>query len=185
MIPILKIIFYKKGKSMNNLWKGFATGLVAIFLLCSKGYAEESWGEWQHKGKRHQEMDFSKIGKDLNLSPEQENKLKENREAHRGQMKSLYTQIKAKREEIRTELEKEQFDENKIRQIHTELKGLRSQAEDMRLNAILEVRKILTAEQFAKFSELRKQFKKDRWEKGNESSGGSIKGKIKNIEEDK
>jgi Spy/CpxP family protein refolding chaperone len=170
---------------MNNILKQtLAASAISAFLFCSAVYAEEGAGKWQHEGKMHHEMDFSKMGKDLNLSPEQENKLKENREAHRAQMESLYSQIKTKREEIRTELGKAEFDENKIRQIHAELKDLRSQAEDMRLNAIIEVRKILTVEQFNKFNELRKQFKKERWGDENGSLGGRINGQMKEDKEE-
>ncbi|MDR4497721.1 MAG: hypothetical protein MRK02_07375 [Candidatus Scalindua sp.] len=47
----------------------------------------------------------------------------------------------------------------KINKIHSELKGLYSQKADHRLKGIIEVRKMLTSEQFKRFCELRKDIR--------------------------
>ena len=96
--------------------------------------------------------------KDLGLSQEQQNKLNTQREQRHEQMQALRQKIKTKREEIRQEIEKEDFDVAKVKDIHAELKNLKLQAEDARLQGILEVRAILTPEQFKKFMN-----KKDEW----------------------
>ncbi len=97
------------------------------------------------------------VFKQLELSPEQEKQLSTHRAEHREQGKAIYKNIKTKREEIREELQKQDFDMKKIKKIHSELKSVYSRKADHRLEGILEVRKILTTEQFAKFMELRKE----------------------------
>ena len=78
----------------------------------------------------------------------------------------LLLQRHKKREQIKEELQRADFDSNKVKQIHNELKSLKFQAEDHRLDGILEVRTILTPEQFNKFMELKKN-RKDHKKEGN------------------
>ena len=141
------------------------TGIVTSFLFLSavNGYSDESWGqrgrgrEGKFQGKWQKRAED--IHKQLNLTPEQDKQLKEHREKHRSAMKVLYQQIKAKREQIRAELQKPNFDINEVKRIHNELKSLQAQIDDYRLDGILEVRQILTPEQFAKFISLTERHK--------------------------
>ena len=87
----------------------------------------------------------------LNLTEDQRKQLKANKEQQRAQMKSNIQQMKAQREALHQELMKPQLDMDKINAIQTQLKANMAQMADSRLNSILEVRKILTPEQFAKF----------------------------------
>ena len=89
--------------------------------------------------------------KDLNLSQDQKKLLEENKKSRREEMKSLFSQMKEKREAIRNELQKDELNIGKITQINNELKILSAQMLDRKLEGILEVRKILTPEQFKKF----------------------------------
>ena len=125
--------------------------LSLVFLLDVQVYAA---GE-RYKGKEKREHKISEIRKQLALTPDQETQLKNHREKHRSQMETLHQQIKTRKEQIREELQKEDFDLNKVKQIHSELKSLKDQMEDHRLDRILQVRQILTPEQFNKFKELK------------------------------
>lgn len=87
----------------------------------------------------------------LNLTNEQKKLLEENRNKQRGQKKLLFEQMGEKTALIRQELQKDELNMDKIHQINTELKNLQAQILDERLEGILEVRKILTPEQFKKF----------------------------------
>ena len=89
--------------------------------------------------------------RDLNLSEDQKKLLEENKKARREEMRSLFSQMKEKREAIRNELQRDELNIGKITQINDELKILSAQMLDHRLEGILEVRKILTPEQFKKF----------------------------------
>ena len=96
------------------------------------------------------------VFKQLDLSPEQEEQLQAHRNNHRGQGREFRESLRAKKEAIRNELQNEELNMEEIYKIHNELKGLLSNKADHRLEGILEVRKILTAEQFRKFCELKK-----------------------------
>ena len=55
--------------------------------------------------------------------------------------------------------QKDAIDEGKVRSIHDQIKLIKSQMEDHRLEGILEIRQILTAEQYKKFQETMKRHK--------------------------
>ena len=148
--------------------------MAAVLLMGSRlvfmpnAHAHEDEKEYQG-GEKHERMVHHKqdFYKKLGVSEEQQNQLKNHREKQRAQMEALAGQIKAKREEIRQEIEKKDYDAARVRQIHGELKALKNQAEDARLEGILQVRQILTPEQFQKFMELKKEgHGKIKWEKG-------------------
>lgn len=89
--------------------------------------------------------------KELSLTDEQKKLLEENKEKNRAQVKALFQQMKDKRTLLSQELQKPTLDMEKIQQINNDMKTLDSQMSDLRLEGILEVRKILTPEQFGKF----------------------------------
>ncbi|MBI4396110.1 MAG: Spy/CpxP family protein refolding chaperone [Elusimicrobia bacterium] len=101
------------------------------------------------------------VHQQLNLTPEQEKKLEEHRRTHREQAKALHEEQKQKREALRQELEKPELDMAKVKALHDEMKGVHDKLADHRLDGILEVRQVLTPEQFKKFQELTR----DHWEK--------------------
>ncbi len=89
------------------------------------------------------------------------------RNKHREQSKEFWKSIKAKKEEFRNELQKQELNMEKVNEIHSDLKALRSKKSDHRLKGMLEVRKILTPEQFVKFCELKKDLhSKKKWKEG-------------------
>ncbi len=106
----------------------------------------------QEKGvKCKMETGRQGIYKDLNLSDEQNKALEENKNKHRDGMKALFGEVKEKKASIRGELQKGELDMAKITQLNNDLKKLEAQMLDRKLEGILEVRKILTPEQFKKF----------------------------------
>jgi len=110
--------------------------------------------------KREMKEKFkAKMKEALGISDEQQQKLEEHRKAHRKQGKQYYGSIKDLKKQLKAELEKLDFDIAKVRGIHGEMKSLKIQMADQRLEGILQVREILTAEQFKKFSELKEQHK--------------------------
>jgi len=143
-------------------------GIIMSFLAGSavRGYPYEgSGGEGKWRKERWEE-NADRVHKKLNLTPEQENQLKAHRESHRKQMQTLREQLKAKRDQIRAELQKSDFNIEEVQKTHGELKALKSQVEDLRLQGILEVREILTPEQFNKFNEMKNDGKMKQNKKG-------------------
>lgn len=131
---------------------------IGVALLTSNVYAQTPGdsppGHETRKEKIKARM--LEIFKQLDLSAEQQKQLEAHRNKHRGQSKEIRKNIKAKKEEIRNELQKQDLNMEKVYEIHSELKALRSERADHRLKGILGVRKILTIEQFVKFRELKK-----------------------------
>lgn len=133
-------------------------GITGVMLLSSNAYSQTG-GDYS---ARHEEMrekmkaTMVEIFKQLALSPEQEVQLEVHRNKHREQVGEFHKKLKAKKEEITNELQRKELDIEKIYKIHSEMKYLLSEKADRRLEGILGVRKILTAEQFSKFCELKK-----------------------------
>ena len=129
--------------------------IVAAFILSAPvvyandgaACAKDEKGWTKEKDARQQEL-----YKDLNLTDAQKKSLEENKAKHKDQMKALFTEMKEKRLLIQKELKKETLDMEKINQLNNDLKKLQAQMLDYRLERILEVRKILTPEQFKKFT---------------------------------
>ena len=143
--------------------------IAALAISPPAGYASSSDDSRPQEGKAQDgkmEAGRQELYKDLNLSDAQKKLLGENKRKHREEMKSLFSQMKEKREAIRRELQKNELSIGKIAQINNELKILDAQMLDHKLEGILEVRKILTPEQFRKFmtkmSQRQERFKEKR-----------------------
>jgi len=111
---------------------------------------------------------FGKFKKELGLSEEQAKKLKEHRQQHQEQGKVLRENARTAKEALRAELEKPNFSESTAKSPQARMKDAHDKLADHRLQGILDVRKILTPEQFAKFQELTKERRGDRKERREE-----------------
>lgn len=121
--------------------------------------------------KREMKEQFKdRMKEELGLSDEQQQKIEEQRNSHFELATQNYEIIKNLKDQLQAELEKPELDEPKIRSIHDQLKALKNKMADLRLEGILEVRKILTAEQFKMFHELRGRHK-GKWGGEHKESG--------------
>lgn len=127
-------------------------GVPFVFAQGGHHWDDEKTGE---KGKTH----FEKMYEDLNITAEQKTQLEANRASHRDAARKLREKTQAKREELKQELSKAEFNEAKIKAIHNELKTLLNEMEDSRLAGIVAVKKILTPEQFSKLQKKMEGFK--------------------------
>lgn len=111
-------------------------------------------GDGRHDKELMKKMDAQakEIFKDLGLSAEQTKMLEDNKSKHREEMKASFEAMRAKEALLRDELQRESLDIGKITQINNELKDIQLKMTDQKLAGILEVRKILTPEQFRKFN---------------------------------
>ncbi len=136
----------------------YSLGIVAVMLLSTNVYSQPQGDSFNRSDEMRKKMKAKmlEVFKQLDLSPEQEKQLNIHRKRHREQGKEIHTSIRAKREAMKEELQKQALDMEKINKIHSEMKSMHSKKADHRLEGILEVRKILTTEQFVKFMELRK-----------------------------
>lgn len=130
-----------------NMWKFNIIAFIIIAAVISSPpiVSAASYDKSSVETRRQE------LYKDLNLSEAQKKSLDENRKNRREEMRSIFSQMKEKREAVRNELQKDELNIGKITQINNELKILSAQMLDRKLDGILEVRKILTPGQFRKF----------------------------------
>ena len=141
---------------LKRLWHHISPRRRAQFgLLLVLMYARQSYADSQAEKPftKKWEARRNELYKDLNLSQEQKKMLEENKNKHKEEMKALFNAMKEMRTSMRQELQKEKLDMAKIGEINNEMKRLEAQMSDQRLAGILEVRKILSPEQFKKFME--------------------------------
>jgi Spy/CpxP family protein refolding chaperone len=142
---------------------------VAGSLLAAPMAHANEWGgagkegkgkEWKEK----REKKMQEVYGQLNLTEEQKTQLKANKEKSRDAGKALFEQMKSSHEALNQELMQPELNMDKVTQIHSQLKALQTQMADNRLNSILEVRKILSHDQFVKFLSMMKERKHDKQE---------------------
>ncbi|MFA5144273.1 MAG: periplasmic heavy metal sensor [Candidatus Omnitrophota bacterium] len=139
-----------------NTGKIIALLVTAVFILSSGAGYVYAGGKEEECGKAFKarmEERIEKIYKEINVTAEQRKKLEENKNKIHEDAKALHDRIKAKRDVIRAELQKTELNMAKITQTNNELKVLEVMMMDQRLAGILAVRKILSPEQFRKFSQ--------------------------------
>jgi len=106
-----------------------------------------------------------KIFKELNLTAQQKDKLKQNRKAQQEKMKGLRTQLMEKQAELRDKSIAPDASRASVEPITTELKALQAKMIDCRTDGIFAVKEILTPEQYAKFQEKMKEKTENRKER--------------------
>lgn len=116
----------------------------------------EKKGMWKKGGERA----FGHGLEGLGLTEEQQKKIDDHRNSAMEEAKMLMEQIRLKKEAIGAELQKETLDMDKITALQSEMKTLMAQKEDHRLKGILEMRSILTQEQFQKLQEKGKMYRR-------------------------
>lgn len=109
------------------------------------------------KGDWHQAKEARMMAEVLNLTEDQQNQLKDIKQKQRDARKSAFEQLKANKTAFESEIVKATPDMTKITDLQTQLKTLQSQMVDDHLNSILEIKKLMTPEQFAGYMALEKE----------------------------
>lgn len=142
----------KKEITMKTSKLNILLCLVATMVL-SCGAIAYAADENEAQEKKEMLAKHEEFFKELGLSEEQQKTLKDNKKKNREEMKTAFQAMKEKRELMRNELQKETLDMNKINGLNEDLKKLQNKMADQKLSGILEVRKVLSPEQFKKFME--------------------------------
>ena len=153
-----------------------AMSVAVVMLTAGLVYAETEQGAKQsgegQRGKQWQEQK-EKIAKDLNLTPEQQQKLEANRKSQRETMNNLHKALKEKQDKLQELLKNANVTRSSVNPLVSEIKSIQDQLVEARVNAIFAVKAILTPEQFAKLQQRSEQHQennkthKDNWrEKG-------------------
>ncbi len=139
--------------------------LFAGLLFSGVSYAQPGDHKDDPKGSEKMEAKHEGFFKELNFNEDQKKALKANKEKHRQDTKAVFEDMHAKMKLMREELQKDHLDMGKVNQIQADLKATQAKMMDQRLEHILEVRKILTPEQFKQFSQKMEEHRGQRREK--------------------
>ena len=99
------------------------------------------------KCAKMEEKRFDKMAKELNLTDTQKQQVKTHKEKHWTAMKDIFKQLKEKREALLQELQKPDSDKTKIDALKNDLKELNAKRIDAMVEAVSEMKQILTPEQ--------------------------------------
>ena len=144
----------------------FAVAAGAVLLPTPNAKANFFMGkghEPSEERKAQMETRMEKFYGQLGLSEEQKKLLAENKRKHKESKRALHNEMRSAMEALGEEFKKEPLDLARLNASHAQIKELRSRMSDERFHAILEVRKILTKEQFEKFINLLKADQDQRW----------------------
>lgn len=100
-----------------------------------------------------------KMMADLKVTPEQKTKLDDLKTNHKNKIDDLKKQMKEKREDLRNELAKENYEPANLDSLKNSIKEIAGTIAAERTNVIIEMRKILTKEQFDKLEAKRSKMK--------------------------
>jgi len=129
--------------------KSIIIALAVVFLTVSAVYAQT-----QNPGQDYASGQKKLIFKELNLTPEQQKRLEENRQAQRQEMEKLHTAMKEKQAKLQEALKDPAATIATVEPLANDMKSLQAQLIDHRVNAIFAVKEILTPQQFAKFGQM-------------------------------
>jgi Spy/CpxP family protein refolding chaperone len=133
----------------------------------SPGQGDHAWGDHWGKHGDHRRGGFFK-----DLTDDQKKQLKDIFQKQRTAKKTAFEQIKADKEDLTNELLQTTPDTNKINDLKSKLEALQAQLLDNRINSDLDVKKILNAEQFARYLEFQKhKFHRGKWGHNGEGWG--------------
>ncbi len=162
--------------------------LAGVFLMTSSAYALEGpskkdFGRKQEKhqgGKMHQKGKIMAEAMDeLNLTKEQREEIKKNKEAYRESGQEIREGMRSKRKELKRELDKWESDDGKINNLVDEIAELQKETLQNRIEGILSVKKVLTEEQFEELKqklEVKKEVAKALHKKNRGREEGDFRG---------
>jgi Spy/CpxP family protein refolding chaperone len=139
---------------MNRLSKKWIR-VMAISAMCAVSLlqANRSFAQdRQEHGKKHEEI-FENIIKELNLSPEQQQRIAAQKAKEKEGSAVLREQMKNLRDELGKELEKEVTDKGKVDALVAQMKELTGKRMENKIEGILSLKEILTPEQFKALNE--------------------------------
>ncbi len=140
------------------------TFVLAAMLFGADSARAQHWGgsEKREQMVKNWEARVEQIYDQLNLSQEQRKLIRENRARHKDAMEALGQKRKDSMKMIGEELKQKDPDLDKLSDLYAGVKNLGEEATNERFRSILEVRKILTQEQFIKFNDLIEEQKRRR-----------------------
>ncbi len=157
----------------NRLTKAMAI-LMVVGLMASGPMAyAESEGDNSEGGKGFKQGEGKEFFKELNLTPEQKEKLKAQREAKREINQALREQLKTKTQALHEAVAQPGTKQADVTGLIADVNSLKGQMFSQNIDGVFAMKEILTPEQFAKMQEKHKswmQKKHEGWGKKDQDS---------------
>ncbi len=112
--------------------------------------------ESPHKYQQQMKHDFDKLIKELNITTEQQEKMRDMMQSDISRKKELRQEIRQKMDAIDEELLKEKVDMNTINKLSQEIQQLNAEISKINIESKLKVRSTLTFDQYTKMEQNRK-----------------------------
>ena len=152
-------------------------GLSIVTLMCALTMHGQAWTQSEDgdKGNRDtfgkmEEKLFEDTIAELHLSTGQQDEIRKQRTRQGNAAQKLRQKLRVAMEEMRKELEKEQTDMRKLKSLVGEVKKYQGELLEVRVDGILETKKVLTPEQFSLLMEKTEKLRRERrWRMHSES----------------
>jgi Spy/CpxP family protein refolding chaperone len=129
--------------------------IAALFIFMDMPvYAQKDTDSYRLRQKwsdEEKQAKFDKMVEKLGLSDEQVTQLKVHKQARMESREKLYSELNKQKRALRDELEKPVSDNARIKQISASIKQIHFEMVDERIKSILEIKVILTPEQYSEF----------------------------------
>lgn len=140
-------------------------GILFVSIFASSAFAQpQDDTAFEEKAKRAEKR-MEKLAEELNLTPEQQAAIKQNRSENFDQAGNLHKRLREVRKQLKDELDKADTDIAKVKGLTAQLKELEAQMIDSRVSRIVEMKKILTPEQYKQLQQKMQERIKERREK--------------------
>ncbi len=164
---------------MDTRSRGFRYALAALLVLscATRAFAQPSGREQGKKWGAGKDK-FDSVIKELNLTPEQQQKIADQRTQEKEQAQAIQQKLAATRSRLHQELEQASPDKAKVYSLLGEMKELTGKRMEQRVERIFSLKEILTPEQFKTLQQKTggpESNKEGRHEKG--SRDGACRGK--------
>ncbi|UCC95273.1 MAG: periplasmic heavy metal sensor [Candidatus Omnitrophota bacterium] len=136
-----------------------AVGILALLSVPSVTYAQSFEGGQEKQDRREYRGRKDTLFQDLGLSLQQQEEMRRHRQEHHERAKDLHRILRDTRKKLGDELDKAGSDEATINSLVAEMKELEAQMIDSRVQGVLEIKEILTPEQFQTFQEKTKKMR--------------------------
>lgn len=146
---------------MKKILSLLLTLFVSSFIYAAPPKQDKgNMPEPPHKQQQQMKQDFEKISQELNITDEQKQKINELMKADLEKKKELRQQIKEKSNAVDEELMKEKFDIYVVNQLAEEIQKLNAEIAKINIESKLNVRSILTFDQYSRMEQARQQMMK-------------------------
>ncbi len=142
---------------MKRMTQNALSCAALLFVLLVPSLARGESVPQCPSGEGPRQFSRRNVMRELNLTAEQSEQLKAEKQASRQKRQELQDQIRAKRQELRKELDKNVIDRNAVNTLIGQLKDLQGSLLNLRVDSILSMKQILTPEQFEKLRSLRQE----------------------------